>query len=132
MKVLKQTAGFMTFALALQALWILLRVDILEDLNLFADVRYWPWFAGSVLLFALLASLLARIRRPVLRNGLVFGMLGAFLGIGLLVPRWLGGDGLAVGMLQFLKGYWILMGGAYLLAFCRPGRAGEAGNKRSC
>ena len=108
MKLLTQSAGFVVFALILQALWMLLRVDVLEDLNLFAGARYWPWFAGAVLLHALLAAVGARIRRPAAGHGVVFGLLAILLVIGLLAPPLTGGDGIAVGMLQFLNGYWIL------------------------
>lgn len=113
MKTLKRTAGFVLFALVLEVMWILLRVDVLEDLNVFGETRCWPWLIGAVVLFVLLVTAAPRIRRPLARNGWIFGTLAALLGIGLLVPRLIGGDGLAIGMFQFLNSYWILTVAAY-------------------
>lgn len=113
MTVLKQTAGFIIFAVAIEAVWVLLSVDILEDLNIFGEARCWPWLIGAVVLFAGLAVTTRRIGRPAVRNGAAFGVLAALLGIGLLVPRLIGGDGLAVGMLGFINAYWILTVAAY-------------------
>jgi len=113
MKVLRQTAAFVLFAVALEGIWMLLRVDVLEDLNLFGEVTCWPWFVGAVALVAILSAATAWIRRPPVRNGLIFGILAVMLGFGVFVPRLIGGDGLAVGMLQFLNGYWLLVVAVY-------------------
>ena len=69
MKALKPTAGFILFTVVIEAMWMLLRVEILEDLNIFAEVRYWAWFMGAVVLFGLLSGAAAMIRRPAVSNG---------------------------------------------------------------
>ncbi len=113
MKVLKQTGGFILFLVVIEAIWILLRVDVVEDLNIFGEAPCWPWPISAVVLFTLFAAATRQIRRPVVRHTLVFGMLAALLGLGLLVPPLIGGDGFVIGMFQFLNSYWILTVAAY-------------------
>jgi|GEM_PF-6464565 len=113
LRVLGLTLGYVVFAVAVEAMWIVLQVDIAEDLNIFGEAPCWPWPIGSTVLYAVLTTWCDSVRRPVDRHVIFFGALAVLFVSGLVVLFRTQTDGLAIALVAGLNAVWLVTIAAY-------------------
>lgn len=103
----------MIFALATQFLAWVSRVDLLEDFNIFSMPRTTLLLGGSIVAWIGLDAVAGAMRSEA-RRQIVFWTICALLGIAAaVVPPLLSRDGLAIGILHFFFGMWVITIAAY-------------------
>ena len=108
MRIVIRTCGFVIFALATQFIAWVSGVDLLDDFNVFA-------LPGTMLVLAIATvawiaiDVVAGSTRSETKRQFLFWTLCAVCGIAaVVVPPFMSGDGLAIGIMRFVLGMWVI------------------------
>lgn len=136
MRILIRAIGFVVFALATQFFAWVSGIDVLEDFNIFALPRTMVFLAIATVVWIVIDGIAGSMRSEAKRP-LLFCTLCAACGIAAaVVPPFMSGDGLAIGLMRFFLGMWVItiaafglitwIGGAVLRKRRRANQAFEA------
>ncbi len=106
--MLIRAIGFVIFALATQFFAWVSGIDVLEDFNIFALPRTMLFLAIATVVWIVIDGIAGSMRSRVKRQ-FVFWALCAACGIAAaVVPPFMSGDGLAIGLMRFFLGMWVI------------------------
>jgi hypothetical protein len=106
--MLIRAIGFLIFALTSQFVAWLSRIDVLDDLNIFALPKTALFLAIAIVVWIVIDGI-AGLMRSGAKRQLMFWMLCVFFGVAaVVVPPFMSGDGLAIGLLRFFFGMWVV------------------------
>ena len=101
--------GFTIFALVVQFLSFISRIDIIEDFTVFSNYRLILFFLGACLILVLIDLLQSRIKRVISRHTAIFGIPIFLLLLVFSSPLWIEADGMALGIMTYICSYWIIL-----------------------
>jgi len=109
MKIIKNTLYYVVISLILHFLFVLFRIYVLEDINIFGEMKLASliWFSGATVTYLILEWLTHGIKSLWIRHSIFFGFLCALLMLGMSIPYFSHIDGIAGGLIIFLNIYWI-------------------------
>lgn len=108
MKILFRAIGFVIFALATQFIAWISGIDLLEDFNVFALPRTMLFLAIATVVWIVIDGM-ARAMRSEAKRQFLFWALCAVCGIAAaVVPPFMSGDGVAIGIMRFFLFMWVI------------------------
>jgi len=108
MKWIIRAIGFVTFALATQFIAWASGIDLLEDFNIFALPRTILFLAIATVVWIVFDGI-AGLTRSEAKRQFLFWTLCVVCGIAaVVVPPFMSGDGLAIGIMRFFLGMWVI------------------------
>lgn len=108
MRIFIRAIGFVIFALATQFIAWVSGIDLLEDFNIFALPHTMLFLAIATVVWIVIDGIAGSTSSEIKRQFL-FWILCAVCGIAAAVtPPFMSGDGLAIGIMRFFLGMWVI------------------------